>query len=105
MEKDIQAQKKLAVKFKLQPGDSRYLKYVEEHHHWHSRSLRKKSFNPNFHPNELKYLPAECLMLDIMHIPSPAMGSVRYKYVMLFVCIISDFVVPYPLENLSASSS
>ena len=31
MEKDIIAQTKLAVKYKLEPGDSRYLKYVEEH--------------------------------------------------------------------------
>ena len=51
MEKDIQAQTKLAVKFKLQPawGDSRwsyYIEYVEENHH---NSRRKKSFNPNFH--------------------------------------------------------
>ena len=53
MEKDIQAQTPLAVKFKLQPGDSRYVRYVEENHH---ESLRKKSFNPNYHPNELKYL-------------------------------------------------
>ena len=52
MEKDIQAQTPLAVKFKLQPGDSRYVRYVEENHH---ESLRKKSFNPNYHPNELKY--------------------------------------------------
>ena len=80
MEKDIQAQTPLAVKFKLQPGDSRYVRYVEENHH---QSLRKKSFNPNYrdHPNELKYSPAECLMLDIMHIPAPAMGSMKYKYV------------------------
>ncbi len=82
MEKDIQVQTPLAVKFKLQPGDSRYVRYVEENHH---DSLRKKSLNPNYHPNELKYLPAECLMLDIMHIPAPAMGSMKYKYVMLFV--------------------
>ena len=101
MEKDIQAQAPLAVKFKLQPGDSRYVRYVEENHH---DSLRKKSLNPNYHPNELKYLPAECLMLDIMHIPAPAMSSMKYRYVMLFVCIKSDFIVPYPLENLTAQS-
>ena len=40
-------------------------------------------------------------MFDVMHIPAPALGSIKYKYVVLFVCIISDFIVPYPLENLS----
>ena len=28
----------------------------------------------------------------------------KYKYVILFVCIKSDFIVPYPLENLTAQS-
>ena len=36
--------------------------------------------------------------------PDQALGSIKYKYVVLFVCIISDFIVPYPLENLTAQS-
>ena len=101
MERDILAQTRLTVSLHLEPGDSRFLEYHESDNH--SRKASNKH-NKSWHKHEIHLGPGEGWMMDVWNSPVIAYGDVKYRYVMFFVDISSNFIVDIPLEDLSTIS-
>ena len=100
MERDILAQVKLAIDLKLQPGDSRYLDYIPK---YNDTTLSANKSHTGWHQNEMNHGAGEAWAMDVWNSPIISIGPKRFRYIMIFVCIICNFVVHVPLENLKTA--
>jgi len=101
MKRDILCQTKAAVDCKLVPGDSRFLEHVPTYND--PRVSASQSYT-GWHHHEINHDAGEAFAMDVWNSPVIAAGPKKYRYVIFFVCIVSNYIVDVPLENLKAES-